>query len=365
MNTIVHFMGMHSTKFGGLEKFMVEMIKSNPNHKFVVVYESFPASLEYIDQLNRLNANVEVVPFNDYSWLRQYCNYHRIIRKYSPMVIHFHFSLNDVGALAGRLSGVKKIYKTVHSCMTRNNVPIEKYAQLTLGQRVKHCFGLANRLYTKILFVSEYTKNQYINVFGYLPSYFVAYLGVHRPAVDYTKDLYCELNIPKDYRIITSILFSHPMKGADVLIRALPYIEDCILLLIGLDNSRYTDELHELAVSLGVDEKIRWIGITDRTSDYLSITDVYVQPSRTEALSLASCEALAFGVPVVASNVGGLPEVASLVFESEDSAALAEMIISILSNKDLYSSVSMDALFRYETKFRIVDSVLNYSLLYY
>lgn len=365
MRRVVHFMGMNSTKFGGLERFMIELIKANPDIPFVLVYESYPISLEYRDLLRNNKVEIEVISFNTSGIISQFRNYCRIIKKYSPEIVHFHFTLNELGALAARFCGVKRVYKTVHSCLTNNNSPIENSSQLSIGQHIRFLGGLFVRLYTRIIFVSQYTKNQYERLFGALPSYAVVYLGTRRcDSIGKTIDN-ASLNIPLKSKVITSVLFSHPMKGADVLIKALPDLaECCTLVLIGLDDSPYTNELHALAEELGVSGRIRWVGITDNVSQYLSLTDVYVQPSRTEALSLASCEALSYGIPVVASDVGGLPEVASFVFETENSSKLAEEINLLLSDEILYERVSLEAVERYNKLFRLENSIYNYSLLY-
>lgn len=360
MRTIIHFMGMTSTKFGGLEKFMIELIKANRDCIFVLVYDSYPKSEEYAHLLCKYNVKIEIVPFNTFSIANQFKGYYSIVKKYCPEIIHFHFLSNDIGVIVARLCGVKKTYKTVHSCLSYNNKPIESVHQLGFRERVKSLGGLIIRMYTKILFVSEYTMNQYIQIYGKLSSYVVIYLGVNKLSLESTK----EITIPKHKKVITSILFSHPMKGADVLLKALRWVDDIILLLIGLDDSQYTETLRKLAATLGIEDKIKWVGIVDNVSDYLTITDIYVQPSRTEALSLAACEALSLGIPVVGSNVGGLPEVASLLFESEDSRQLANILNTILSDNQTYKALSLESIDRFNAKFRINESVSQYKSIY-
>lgn len=356
-------MGMKSTKYGGLEKFMSALVRKNNDMRFVLVYEEYPVSKGYVEELQAHNAIIEVINFTSQGLHGQLTNYRRILKKYSPDIVHFHFS-NNWGALIVRLSGITRVYKTVHSCITCNGFEVDAYKQLGLRQRVFSIGGLLNKLYTEILFVSDYTKNQYAKVFGELNTYRKVYLGIDFPVRSIDNLLAAKVSIPEGSKVISTIAFAHPLKGVDILVRAIPEIPDAIFLIIGLNDCEYTNELVTLANSLGVNDRIRWIGITDNVVEYLQLTDLYVQPSRTEALSLAACEALALGVPVVGSNVGGLPEVALRVFERENHHQLAEIINGILKDSSVYNDLTIQSLNSFQQKFRLSDAIETYSSIY-
>ena len=364
MRTVMHFMGMKSTKYGGLEKFIIALIHHNPSLSFVLVYDDYPSSSQYIADLIQNNAIIEVVDFKSMGVAHQFRIYRELLYKYNPDIVHFHFSYNHIGALSARLHGVKKIYKTVHSCLIRNNVEIESYRQLGIKQRINFFCGIANRLYSAILFVSDFTYNQYVKVFGPSSSYRRIYWGVeqrHGAAVQMPKEVG---DIPYGFKVITTIAFAHPLKGVDVLIRAMPEIEDAIFIIIGLKDCDYTRELQQLADQLGVGERIRWIGIIDDIYPYLLITNIYVQPSRTEALSLAACEALSLGIPVIASNVGGLHEVSSIVFDNENYHQLSHIANELLKDSILYKQLSDNCLTSFRQKFNMLDAVKSYTNIY-
>ena len=143
MRTIVHFMGMKSTKYGGLEKFMSALVRKNNDMRFVLVYDEHPVSKAYVDELQLYNVIIEVINFNSQGLQKQLTNYRRIFKRYSPDIVHFHFS-NNLGALMARLCGIKRIYKTVHSCITYNGLEVESYKQLGLKQRIFSVGGLIN-----------------------------------------------------------------------------------------------------------------------------------------------------------------------------------------------------------------------------
>lgn len=80
-----------------------------------------------------------------------------------------------------------------------------------------------------------------------------------------------------------------------------------VLVLVGDGPMRQDAE--DEARKLGVDEDVRFLGKLDSTAQLLRSADLFLLPSQTESFGLAALEAMACGVPVIASRVGGLPEV--------------------------------------------------------
>lgn len=126
----------------------------------------------------------------------------------------------------------------------------------------------------------------------------------------------------------------------------------------------FTKKMHILSDSLGIAHHLRWTGVTDRVYRYLSIADIYVQPSRTEALSLSACEAMSLGIPVIAANVGGLPELTSQLFEVGDSKTLATMINDLISDSDKRKSLGEKSYEDFKHKFTISTGAEKYTNLY-
>ena len=82
---------------------------------------------------------------------------------------------------------------------------------------------------------------------------------------------------------------------------------DARLVLVG-DGPEY-GRTRELVESLGLAEAVRYVGVVDDVAPLLGAADLLLLPSETESFGLVALEAMASGVPVVASDVGGLPEV--------------------------------------------------------
>src|SRR5438045_818357 len=79
------------------------------------------------------------------------------------------------------------------------------------------------------------------------------------------------------------------------------------LLMVG--DGPDLDNATRMATELGIEDYVHFLGEQDQVRQLLSISDAFLLPSAQESFGLAALEAMACEVPVVASNVGGLPEV--------------------------------------------------------
>jgi glycosyltransferase involved in cell wall biosynthesis len=123
-------------------------------------------------------------------------------------------------------------------------------------------------------------------------------------------------------------------KGIDVLIRALRVLGDrgrrCELVVIG--EGRYRDELEQLASQLRVEVHFTSQLTRGEVMNQLDRADLFVLASRTEGLPRALLEAMARGLPCVATRVGGIPELLDdeVLCEKESVGQLADRIGAIL-----------------------------------
>jgi D-inositol-3-phosphate glycosyltransferase len=117
----------------------------------------------------------------------------------------------------------------------------------------------------------------------------------------------------KDERIVLFVGRLEPLKGIDILINAAALLEsdvDCSVLIVGGDEASRSQlkRLQELARTRGIEQRVAFAGAVDheRLPLYYNAADVCVVPSHYESFGLVAVEAMASGVPVVASRVGGL-----------------------------------------------------------
>jgi glycosyltransferase involved in cell wall biosynthesis len=134
------------------------------------------------------------------------------------------------------------------------------------------------------------------------------------------------------------------VKDHATLIRAISTIPRVHLAIVG--TGILLEKLSHLAETLGISERVHFLGRRSDVSRLLKTADIYAQPSRWEGLSIAVLEALASGATIVASNVAGLAEVvadAGLLFPAGDHEQLAICLRTLLDDPKLRQRLSRAA----------------------
>ena len=138
------------------------------------------------------------------------------------------------------------------------------------------------------------------------------------------------------------------IKGMDLVIpafaRVLKQHPHTKLIVVGEGSLR--SAMQQQAIDLGCTENITWVGRKpqEELPLWYSQMDIVLMPSRSEGFGLTAIEAMANGCVVVASNVGGLPEVVrnnvcGLLHKSEDIADMSAKISSLINNKEEYDQL--------------------------
>lgn len=369
---IIEFMDMKSTKYGGLDRFMLRLMKKRSKDKFFFVFQNVPQSEELVRDFTACGAEIIVLDTEGKKAIKKLFQVFKLFLTIKPDLVHFHFAYGFfLFAPLAKLAGVKYLVKTQHCCLTTNDLKqIQNKSQFSLKTKILSINGKMYRLFDRIVFCGKYVQQQFESVYGKSSKNKMIYFGVEPIKminVDKRVVLKRQLNISDECKVITTILFADPIKGADVLIKAIPFIKrnDFIVCIVGInDNLEFTKKLHRLARNLNVEDKIRWIGVTDYVNKYLSISDIYCQPSRSEALTLAVCEAKSAKLPVIGSNMGGLPEISNIQFQSENSEELGEKLTSLLENSQLRHELSLQSYQDFCDNFDISIGVEKYSQLY-
>lgn len=138
-------------------------------------------------------------------------------------------------------------------------------------------------------------------------------------------------------RVIAFVGGLVPQKGVDVLIESFKRIKatDTGLVIVGDGPERKRLE----ALATGVKD-IRFLGRREGLKGILTKSDVLVLPSREEGFGLVLLEAMALGTPVVATNVGGIPEivddgVSGILVEKDNPEQLADAVVKVLEDEEL------------------------------
>ncbi len=124
------------------------------------------------------------------------------------------------------------------------------------------------------------------------------------------KDHFKKAIAPNGERILTHVSNFRKVKRVEDVIRVFEKVYKkipCKLLLIGDGPERQSME--ELCREIGLCDEIRFLGKQDAVEELLAVSDLFIIPSGSESFGLAALEAMACEVPVISSNVGGLPEI--------------------------------------------------------
>lgn len=154
--------------------------------------------------------------------------------------------------------------------------------------------------------------------------------------------LYAAFGLSADAVLLGTVAHLFARKGYDVMLRALPAIIREVpavqYLIVGTGDAAYERQLRALAATLRVANHVHFAGFQDDVAPFLSALSLYVHPARMEGFGIAVLEALAAGKAVVATRVGGLPEVVEhgrtgLLVAPNDPDELSAAILSLLRDE--------------------------------
>lgn len=173
----------------------------------------------------------------------------------------------------------------------------------------------------------------------------------------------------KEERIITHISNFRKVKRIPDVVKIFYKIQQKIpakLMMVGDGPERVKAEY--LCEELGISDKVIFFGNSSEIDSILSYSDLFLLPSETESFGLAALEAMAWGVPVISTNSGGLPEVnveGESGFMADVGAidTMAEKAITILSTKETLATFKSNAL-KVAQKFDIAFVLPMYEELY-
>lgn len=347
---------------GGAEQMLCSLASSLDRTQFRPIVGLFrPGWL--MEQCEKRGIETHVFPIGGPlhgDWIRA-CT--RVVRKERVALIHAHeFDANVHGALVATITRTP-IVATVHG---------KHYYWSKFRRRL--AYRLVSR-FASMVTVSQNLKDFIAEKVGVDQSRIkVIYNGV-KPSPEYSQadliECRAELGIPGGDQIVGVVGSLYPVKGHRFLIEAIPNIlakfEGTTFLFVG--RGELEGSLKELVRRLRVEKKVIFLGLRQDVPRLLSLSDVFVLPSLSEGLSMAILEAMTAGKPVVATRVGGNPEVVlhsqtGVLVPPEDSIALEEGLGQLLGDKALAEQMGLAGRKRAGQYFALSTMVENYQTLY-
>jgi sugar transferase (PEP-CTERM/EpsH1 system associated) len=290
---------------------------------------------------------------------------YRLLRQQRPDILHtWMFHANFPGRLLGRLAGVPIIITS------RRNEDI--------GGALRECLNRwTARLDDRVIAVCEVARRAEIERARVSPEHVVTiYNGIDVERFSPTggesvSRVRREFGIPAGVPLVGAVGRLHPQKDFAGLLHSLTEVQKHVspirLLLAGEGELR--DDLETRARSLGISRIVTFAGFRSDVAEILAACDVFVLPSLWEGMPNVVLEAMAVGLPVVATQVGGVPEIVldgktGLLVPPGDSETLAQALIRLLRDLDLRSRMGRAGRRRVEQYFSANQMVLETEALY-
>jgi len=296
----------------------------------------------------------------DYSWISRFL---RLLREERVAIIHAH----EFDAI---------VHGTMVACFTRTPIVATIHGKHYFWEKRSRrlAYQLVSR-YARMVAVSKDLKDFVIERAGiHRERITVIYNGIGRqPVLELPDLLQCryELGLHDDDQVVGAVGSLYPVKGHKYLLEAAPsIIKNCPrvkFLIIGRGDQEPL--LMEQVRRLGLEYHVFLLGLRQDIPRLLSVMNVFVLPSLSEGLSIAALEAMASGKPIVATRVGGNPELViegetGLLVPIENSHALSIGIVRILNDRELAGTLGKNALHRVQECFDIKIMARNYQELY-
>ncbi len=353
-----------SMETGGLENGIVNIINYSNNDKFEMDILCLRAGGELISRITNPSSHVYFDDNDSHSLFNAIKKVYLHCQQYDYDIIHSHGYTTMLAAyVGGTLAKSPCIINGEHGTL--------------------YFSSLKKRLLQKFLFkkmrinltVSESLKEQICQVFSTSSKYFKTIIN----GVDIDKftptainnDLASELKISPNTVVVGAVGRLVKVKNYDSLLRAMKLVlqNNTKALLIIAGDGPEREKLENLTRQLNIENDVIFLGRKDNIHELMNMFNIFVLPSYYEGLSNTLLEAMACGVPVVASDVGGNKELVNTgstgyLYPSNDSELLADNLLSLIGDIRKRRQFGKNARHDIEKNYSIQRMVNNYEETY-
>lgn len=316
---------------GGAEKLMVDLLPRMASEGHQVELAVFDGRVTPFYNLLR-NRGIVIHSLGHgsvYSPKRMF-KLRSLIRRGRYDIVHTHNTACQLYASLACIATHNRLVTTEHSSTNRRR----NYWYWRAIDRMMY------RRYSNIVCISQAALN---NLAAYLPALSPLLLMIPN-GIDTNSFISPIKDISSLSRyVITMVAAFRHGKDQDCLIRAMALLPDNYSCRLVGDGVRRA-ECEALAATMGVSDRIEFMGVRTDIPKILADSDINVLASHWEGLSLSSLECMASGRPFIASDVDGLHDIvagAGILFPDGDAHALANAILSITAEPTRYASVAL------------------------
>lgn len=378
MNTKILYV-ITKASWGGAQRYVYDLATAAKELKYEVAV-AYGEAGELAERLKMANIDTfqidglgrDIRPWDDAT---AFFSLLRIIRSYAPNVVHLNSSkIGGLGTLAARLSGIRKIIFTAHGWAFNEARPQYQKAIIAFLAWLTILFS------TRTILVSTAMKDRAINWPFTRRKMVIILNGTHSyPFLEKTKArralvaMHPALSVSHLERDIWvgTVAELHPVKGLSYAIEAINNLRKkypTIRYLIA-GEGHVRGELETQIVKRELKNSVFLLGSVKEAPIYDKAYDIFLMPSLSEAIGIALLEAGMAGLPIIATRVGGMPEVITnnvtgLLIPPHDTEAIVSAIDSLLEDASLRQKFGTALQKCVETKFSI-ERVLRETFMLY
>jgi len=358
---------------GGAERLMVPILKhlSRPNFGAYVCALQSKDDNPMADEIRALGIPVSCL---DIKHLRDWNGLPRLIQYLKENDVDLVHTQLEFANILGNISA--RLLRLPSVCTIHTMPSLDVKAKSKLHQKLE--WFVLNHFCERVISVSEEAREYHLQISGAATSRvstiyngidFSNFLGLDRE-LERVK-VRTELAIPSDANLLTTVAVLRPQKGIEYMIRALPAVQasnpNTYYLVVG--DGPHRNLLVEEANKSNVGNRVIFTGMRKDVARLLSASDVFVLPTLTEALPTVLAEAMAAKLPIVASRVGGIPEMIvdgqnGCLVEPEDVKSLVQACIDLLASPEKRTAMSAEGWKIVNQKFNIEKQVDQLEALY-
>ena len=339
---------------GGLERLLVDFARFHNPEQFELEFVALGDIGAPAEDIQKLGCPVIPFPLTAPGKMGRIRQLKQFFIQKNYDLLHTHNAYpHFYGTLAGRLAGIPAIMQTRHG---------RRFGE-SFNERLQ--FALASRLADRVVPVSDDTGNRCREV-GWLSQRKVTRIW---NGIDV--DRFAFSGPAAQMQAITVSRLS-PEKDLATMLKAVKLVTETIpefqLMIVGDGPER--DKLEQITAALHLESHVRFLGERNDVPELLTQAGFYVSSSLTEGISLTLLEAMSVGLPIVATSVGGNPEIVQepdtgLLVPSANAALLSDAICQMCSQPQKWLAMGQAARERVEQHFNVRSMIKDYENLYY
>ncbi|MGC8970740.1 MAG: glycosyltransferase family 4 protein [bacterium] len=341
------------TYFGiaGTETHVLELSKYLRNYYQILVVAPYGKGFTLLEE-NSI-PYIEIIPLNFTNVGEYKKGLRKIIEEFKPDIIHIH--------------GAHELVYISRSITPHTPIVFTCHGYNTFFPNVDYRISaFINKRWTdKVIAVANYEREKLIR--AGLPKEKITLIHNGIPETLEKREL--PINI--EGFIIGTAARLTKFKGINYLIEAFNYLYDKYrdLNLVIIGDGEEKENLERLAKKLDVEDRVFFLGALPNARFYFRNFHIFVLPSLFEALGIVLLEAISQKVPVIATDVGGIPEIiedskTGLLVPPKDSTALAQAIEKLINSQELRVSLGEGGYRRYREEFTLESMCLKTRAIY-